>query len=124
MKAIHCLLFLFIAATSSLSAQKIEVSENGKRVTCIINSETTRDGLENAVTELSKHDVKLEIQDSQFSKKGKLKSISLSAENPTGKVTFSTNSPAHLKNGIQITSDLSPGAKASISIGSVGELQQ
>jgi hypothetical protein len=124
MKAMLWLLLLSTSATFSLSAQKVEVSENGKRVICIITAESTKEGLSNAVTELEKHGVKLEIQDSQFNKKGKLKSISLSAENSTGKVTVTTNSRAQLKNGIQVTSDLSPGAKASIGIGSAAGNEQ
>lgn len=114
------LLILSVPAVTA-SAQKIKVSDDGKRVICIINSQSTKDGLANTVNELAKYNVALDIRESGFTKKGALKKISFSVKNAVGEASFITSNIGSPKSGVQITSDLSPGAKNTIGVGSVTE---
>ena len=113
------LLILFYSLT--VSAQKIKVSEEGKRVICNINSETTTAGLAHAVDELAKYNVTLDIRESEFTKNGNLKKISFSVKNAVGEATYISDNMTKPKSAVQITSDLSPGAKNTIGVGSVTE---
>lgn len=113
------LLILFYSLT--VSAQKIKVSEEGKRVICIINSESTKAGLAHAVDELAKYNVTLDIRESEFTKNGNLKKISFSVKNAVGEATYISDNMTKPKSAVQITSDLSPGAKNTIGVGSVTE---
>ncbi|MBX7140755.1 MAG: hypothetical protein K1X63_06700 [Chitinophagales bacterium] len=121
MKTLVCLLLLILSYSLTVSAQKIKVSEEGKRVICIINSESTKAGLAHAVDELAKYNVTLDIRESEFTKNGNLKKISFSVKNAVGEATYISDNMTKPKSAVQITSDLSPGAKNTIGVGSVTE---
>ena len=121
MKTLVCLLLLILSYSLTVSAQKIKVSEEGKRVICIINSTSTKAGLAHAVDELAKYNVTLDIRESEFTKNGNLKKISFSVKNAVGEATYISDNMTKPKSAVQITSDLSPGAKNTIGVGSVTE---
>lgn len=121
MKTLVCLLLLILSYSLTVSAQKIKVSEEGKRVICIINSESTKAGLAHAVDELAKYNVTLDIRESEFTKNGNLRKISFSVKNAVGEATYISDNMTKPKSAVQITSDLSPGAKNTIGVGSVTE---
>jgi hypothetical protein len=121
MKTLVGLLLLLMSCSFSVNAQKINVSDDGKRVICIINSESTKAGLAHAVNELAKYNVTLDIKESEFTKNGNLKKISFSVKNKTGEATYISDNMTKPQSAVQITSDLSPGAKNTIGVGSVTE---
>lgn len=120
MKLIFLVLILASLALQT-RAQKITVSEEGKRVVCIIDHSVTEEGLQGITSELAKHQVTLIIESTKFNKAGNLIGISFKVSNAIGEASYIAE---HMpKAGVQITSDLTPGGKNTIGVSSVEKVK-